>query len=113
MPDHLDKLRLLMDDVGRLFSHSHPRREDAVRLEQALQTIGYRLEDNMFTPLLNPEGEPWRWRADVCFKDGRPPISYYFDEFWQLGDDMEAGPDWNEIAEVRVTYLLGDDRGSA
>ena len=44
-----------------------------------------------------------RWTARVKFKDA-PSYVIYFDEFDELGDIMEAGPDWTGIEAITIYY---------
>jgi hypothetical protein len=46
---------------------------------------------------------PSRWLAEVTYEDGSVS-DVHFDEFDELGDRIEAGPDWNEIEETRIVY---------
>jgi hypothetical protein len=44
-----------------------------------------------------------RWLAEVAYQDGSAS-DLYFEEFDELGEQIEAGPDWNEIEEIRIVY---------
>jgi hypothetical protein len=44
-----------------------------------------------------------RWLAEVTYQDGSVS-DVHFEEFDELGDQIEAGPDWNEIEEIRIVY---------
>lgn len=49
-----------------------------------------------------------RWKARVFYSTPRQTKTLNFDEFHELGDMIEDGPDWNEIERIEVVLCVND-----
>jgi hypothetical protein len=43
-----------------------------------------------------------RWRVETSYGGAKPAV-WYIEELSELRELVEAGPDWNTIAEIRLT----------
>lgn len=49
-----------------------------------------------------------RWKATISYEDGTLTF-YMYDEFYELGEEIERGPDWNKINKIVIVYTLKKD----